>query len=310
MPPQTNFAWDPPFPALMVIAILVSVFAIVMLVHWFGKLPYGNRRGGLLALRLAALAAVIMVLFGPTLVQKQLGQQRRSELFYLVDHSSSMEMGDEKSRWQQALSFVSEGVDRAGEEASQNTQLFRFGHRIAPLDLEDQDTALTATASDTRLADALRQSAARFGASKPAGLVVLSDGRVRSAEAVEQMARRLGQAGVPIHVVPIGTEGSGGDVAVISASVPGRVRKFSDCEVQVFLRSYGLSGKRTQVRVVNPDSLAADQSVATLASVPITLIGQAQAVSLPVHMDDRTKNLEVIVDPIEGETSVKNNSAT
>ena len=86
---------------------------------------------------------------------------------------------------------------------------------------------------DLRLADALRQISSRFGSSAPAGVVVLSDGRVRAAEATEQIARRLGENGVPIHVVPVGEPGSGGDLAVISAVVPPRVRKYSDFEIQI-----------------------------------------------------------------------------
>ena len=100
------------------------------------------------------------------------------------------------------------------------------------------------------------------------------------------------------------------DVAVISAVVPTRARKFSDCEVQVFLRSFGMSGKRTEVRVINADAIVEDDRVATIASVPLTLVGGAQAVSLPVHMDDRDKNLRVMVDPIEGELSQSNNQTS
>lgn len=320
MEPQTNFAWNPPnwffqetgnqSIAFMIVAgVLACVVACLVLVHLFGKSPYAQRHPGLLLIRLTAIALVAIVLFGPTLVRRQLGKERRSELFYLVDGSRSMEVGDDQTRWAQAVSFLDQAIDQAGEEASLNTQAFQFGHRISPLKSETEGEPV-AKSTDTRLADALRQAAARFGAAKPAGVVVFSDGRVRSAEAVEQMARRLGETGVPIHVAPVGVEGTGGDVAVISAVVPTRVRKFSDCEVQVFIRSFGMSGKRTQVRVVNSDSLVADESVSTIASVPLTLVGGAQAVSLPVHMDDRAKNVKVVIDPIEGELSTGNNVAS
>ncbi len=306
---QTNFAWSSPLSAMILAGVMVAVVVVIFLVHLYGKC-YGERRGGLLALRLIAIALVALVLLGPTLVRKEMGKERRSELFYLLDGSRSMEVGDDKSRWEQALSFLVEGSKQAGIESSQNTQAYRFGHRIAPLDPEDEATTLIAKSTDTRLADGLRQAAARFGSNQPAGMVVMSDGRVRSAEAVEQMARRLGETGIPIHVYPVGVEGTGGDVAVVSAVVPNRVRKFSDCEIQVFIRSFGMSGKRTQVRVVNADALVTDESVATIATVPLTLVGGAQAVSLPIHMDDRAKNIKVVIDPIDGELSSGNNTTS
>lgn len=305
---QTNFAWNAPLPAILLAAILLCVAAAIVLIHLFGKSPYGERPRGLLALRFVVIVLVALILLGPTLVSKQMGKERRSELFFLVDTSRSMDVGDDKTRLQQSVDFVREGYRLAGVEASQNTQAFRFGHRIAQVDVNDGDS-IAAKATDTRLADGLRQAASRFGSTKPAGIVVVSDGRVRSAEAVEQMAKRLGETDIPIHVVPVGVEGSGGDVAVISAVVPTRVRKFSDCEVQVFIRSFGMSGKRTEVRVINADSVVSDPELATIAKVPLTLVGGAQAVSLPVHMDDRAKNIKVMIDPLEDELSTSNNTA-
>ena len=75
-------------------------------------------------------------------------------------------------------------------------------------------------ASDSRLADALRQLLPQVNASTTAGVVLLSDGRVRASDTVEQLAEFFGKADVPVHVVPTGQATGTGDIAVVSLVVP------------------------------------------------------------------------------------------
>ena len=161
-------------------------------------------------------------------------------------------------------------------------------------------------ASDSRLGDALRQLMPQVNAKSSAGVVLLSDGRVRASESVERLAEYFGELDVPLHVVPIGHATGTGDIAVVSLVVPTRVRKYTENEMQVFLRSFGFTGQRTTVRVVRRNKIGSSEA-STLASMPITLSGGAQSVSLTFRVDENPEDLEIVVDPIDGELTKRNN---
>ena len=59
---------------------------------------------------------------------------------------------------------------------------------------------------------------------------------------------------VPVHVLPVGDEHVGGDVAIVSVVAPNQVRKFSKVAAQVFVRSYGYKGKRSELKIVTGES--------------------------------------------------------
>lgn len=129
---------------------------------------------------------------------------------------------------------------------------------------------------------------------------------MRASESVERLAEFFGELEVPLHVVPVGHASGTGDVAVVSLVVPSRVRKYTENELQVFLRSYGYTGQRTTVRVMSRSKIANAES-ATLASVPITLSGGAQSASLTFRVNEQPEDLVVIVDPVESELTERNN---
>ena len=146
----------------------------------------------------------------------------------------------------------------------------------------------------------------QVNANSTAGVVLLSDGRVRATDTVEQLAEFFGKSNIPIHVVPTGQATGTGDIAVVSLVVPDQVRKFTENELQVFIRSFGYTGQRTTVRVQSRSRLNED-AMSTLAEVPITLRGGAQSVPLTFRVDERPEDLVITVDPIEGELAERNN---
>src|SRR6202022_3081788 len=152
----------------------------------------------------------------------------------------------------------------AGDRSRARLNLFRFGQKLAAIepvqlglesDTLTKDASKTAgpvkgksqppgpTDSDTQLAGALRQLSSRFGRSLPAEIVLFSDGQARDAADVEKIAGYFSRLKVPIHVVPVGDTGKGGDVAIVGVVAPDRVRRFSQVDVQVFLRSFGYEGR-------------------------------------------------------------------
>lgn len=284
-------------------------------------------RIGLWILRGCSLAVLLAILFGPTIVDEQAGEVTRPSMLYLLDGSQSMQLGKQETRWEESLRFIEEAESGAGIQHVNSVQSFRFGHRLEPLkhpasERSADDASITLTsgagtsdaktaiappdATDSRLGDALRQLLPQINANASAGVVLWSDGRVRASESVERLAEYLGESGVPLHVVPVGHASGNGDIAVVSLVVPSRARKYTENELQVFLRSYGYTGQRTTVRVLSRNKIT-DAESATLASVPITLSGGAQSASLTFRVNEQPEDLVVIVDPVEGELTERNN---
>lgn len=295
--------------------LLLAISAVsltAVLRYWLGPASSSAKSPVLLVLRAVSIGCLLGILLGPTWVQQSPGPIRRPDLFLLIDASQSMAIGTQQTRWEEVRAAVKTLDGSASDQAAKaSLKQFRFGHRLAAVDSADASRSILAqgqpTETDTRLADALRQLSSRFGRRRPGGVVLFSDGRVRDAGAVEQISRVFSELAVPIHVYPVGETSRGGDVAIISLVVPPKVRKYSEVEVQVFLRSYGYTGQRTEVQLLSSRAEGGDE---TLATVPLTLKGGAQSVSLTYRSDQRPRKLRVRIPAFADELSDRNNQLT
>lgn len=320
---DTILSWLPAWTGLgfgLLACLCLAIWAFMRLA--WGK-PVAPVNMGIGLVRLLAILAAVLILLGPTIVDIQPGQQRRPDLYYLFDGSSSMQLGDDVSRWDECLQFVSSAHSTVDLSASGDVEGYRFGHSLSALEhtaqgRDDDDASAQAysqldlsaaekpTESDSRLADAMRQILPRIDAKNSAGVVLLSDGRVRATESVESLAEHFEQLGLPIHVVPVGKSEGTGDIAIVSLVVESTVRKHTENELQVFFRSFGYTGRRTVVRLVKPSTDASQPDV-TIASLPVTLSGGAQSASLKFRVEADPVDLRVTIDPIEGELAETNN---
>jgi len=325
----------PPLPVSMALAIFATVVVAALALRWLlGPANAVSRRWSLWLLRGAILVVVLVVLFNPVRVDHLPGPFQRPEMFYLLDTSASMQMGNPSTRWNESLGMVK----RAGQIASKSPVVvkpFRFGQRLSAIEEPSQvglpahvadvgspthasgtevtpvrhSRGVTPTDGDTRMLTALRQISSRFGRVPPQGIVLFSDGRAHDELGLEQLAAEFARLKVPIHVVPVGDTTKGGDVAVSAVVAPPRVRKFTEVEVQVFLRSFGYEGKRAEVQlfeVVEGDRLGRMLS----APLPITLQSGFQSVSLSFRTDLSTRKLRVVVPTLSDEVSDGNNQVT
>ena len=162
------------------------------------------------------------------------------------------------------------------------------------------------TDSDTILTGSLEALAGRFGQAPPRAVVVFSDGRARDPERASAIARGYGRMKVPIHVVPVGDEEVGGDVAIVSMVAPNLVRKSTRIPVQLFIRSYGYKGRRAEVKlaVIGPDG----RPGAILARTPVVLQDGLSSYSLTFDSGEQDRKIAAIVDPQPGEVSADNNT--
>ncbi|WP_139228231.1 glutamine amidotransferase [Planctomicrobium piriforme] len=305
---MVHLRFEPPLLLHLLVPLAAGMLLVSLLLRMhFGRVaPPVRRRVSLLALRAVSLLALLFILAGPTWIEETPGDVIRPDLFLLLDSSRSMEIGKERSRWSDAVAAVDASCRQLPLAEKASLQYFRFGHRLAAVPQAQELAALQPTDSDTRLAEALRQLTARFGRRPPAGVVLFSDGQVRDPETVGELARHYQRRGIPIHVYPPPVSADQGDVAVVAAVAPPRVRKYSDVEVQVFLRSNGYTGQRTEVSLIVP---ASDQhSEEILASVPISLRGGVQTVPLTYRSDFKSRKFEVRVAAMPDELTDRNNA--
>ena len=307
-----------------ILGLLAGCAAAALLLGWLlGPANPVAQRWSLWGLRGAILLIVVVVILNPVKVDQLEGPKQHPEMFYLVDASASMQMGNPRSRWDQTLATIR----AAHEKASDSTAVikpFRFGQRLAAIERPDQiglaageilkitpaantgrtPKAVTPTDGDTRLQAALRQISSRFSRVPPQGIVLFSDGRVHDETGLEQIAAEFAKLKVPIHVVPVGDMGKGGDVAIAAVVAPPKVRKYTEVEVQVFVRSFGYEGQRSEVRLMELEN---GREGRKLASLPITLQSGYQSVSLSFRADLATRKLRVTIPAAPNEVSDRNN---
>ena len=321
----------PPLSAGTLLCAVGAALLALLAARWLlGPANEVARRWGLWAIRGAILALVAMVLFNPVRVTESPGPTQRPEIFYLLDTSASMQMGAPHSRWDESLALI-RGAQQLAEGARAEVKAFRFGQRLVALDPAAQlgltemlaasgvkvtPASLPAadksvkpvlpTDADTRMLAALRQISSRFGRVPPQGIVLVSDGRAHDEAGLEQLAAEFAKLKIPIHVAPIGDMTKGGDVAVSAVVAPPRARKFTEVDVQVFVRSFGYDGKRSEVQLWE---LADDGQLGRqlCAPLPITLQSGFQSVSLSFRTELHTRKLRVAIPALSDEVSSANN---
>ena len=112
---------------------------------------------------------------------------------------------------------------------------------------------------------------------------------------------------VPVHVLPVGDENVGGDVAIVSMVTPGQVRKFSRGPPRrSFVRSFGYKDKRAELKMVVVGTGGKPDAV--LARMPIVLKDGLASYSLAFESGDQDRHIEARIDPQPGEVSPANNA--
>jgi uncharacterized membrane protein len=303
--PMTDLALDPS-AAWVVLPWLTAAVAVLLAVRRrVGPAQPRAAHRAVWLLRGAALVGLAAVAANPVRVAVTPGTVHRPEVHVLLDASQSMRLGTPQSRWDEGLAVVRAALDRQNGHA--DVRVHRFGERLVSVDgaaLRSVDFARPDD-GDTQLVPALRQLAGRLGRDAPAGLVIVSDGRVRDPDKLDEMAAVWRRLRVPVHVVPVGREGADGDVAIVAAIAPAKARKQSQVTVHVFLRSFGFAGRRSELQLQSLDDAGAVRR--TLATLPLTLQDGIQPLSLSFRTEPGLKRMRLYLPPAPGELSTANN---
>jgi uncharacterized membrane protein len=285
-------------------------------------LLWARRRGGpavarsrhalLWVFRGGVLAALVAIGLNPVRVSVTPGSVQRPEVHVLLDASQSMLLGSPESRWQQGTALLRDALDR--QQGHADVHVHRFGQRLVPVDVEaflaggrgEVTSPLPPPDdADTQLAAALGQLGGRLGRAAPAAVVVVSDGRVRDPEKVDEMASHWRRLHVPVHVVPLGRAAEGGDAAIIAAVAPAKARKQAQVEVDVFLRSFGFAGRRVDLQLQALDETGKVRR--TLTTLPITLQDGVQPLTMAFRTEPDMKRLRLHLPLLPGDLAPANN---
>jgi uncharacterized membrane protein len=312
---KTTFQWSSTLSLPLVLALAVAAALVFLLLRWTTGSPLSPaKRRGLWVFRALILAVLALILLNPVRVEETPGAIERPKVVYLVDTSQSMALGKaEKTRWDEVVSTIRDAEGNRASGVGPDVGVFRFGARLSAIEAPfwrrsgpSKDPVPAPTDSDTLLTGSLESLAERFGQDPPRAVVLFSDGRASDAQRAPAIARGYGRMNVPIHVVPVGDDQVGGDVAIVSLVVPNLVRKSTRIPVQVFVRSYGYKGKRAEAKLVEigPDA----RPGAVLARSPIVLQDGLSSYALAFDSGDHDRKLGAILDPQPGEVSAENNT--
>jgi uncharacterized membrane protein len=286
--------------------VAVALLALVLLRHKSGRALARSHHWFLWLCRLGAVAALVAIILNPVHVSVIPAPINRPEVHILLDASQSMKLGSPESRWQEGTSLLRAALEK--QEGHADIRIHRFGERVVPVDLRaflEGEKLAAPDDADSQLASAFRQLSGRLGREAPACVVVVSDGRVRDPDKLDDMASIWRRLHVPVHVVPVGRPEEGGDVAIIAAVAPAKARKQSQVTVDVFLRSFGFAGRRVELQLQALNDNGSFRR--TLKTLPVTLLDGVQPVTVAFRTEPDLKKLRLHVPPLPGDLAPSNN---
>ncbi len=322
---DVSVAFDP-VGSWGLLAAVTAVLAVVLFAVGPDRtrVPAG-RRLALVVVRLAAFLALVACMLRPTIVATKKARQPGTVLV-LADASESMTVADGlngQTRWQEltaALGAARPAARALAAETNLDVALWRFDRDARPVPPEGNDPFplgvwqagpnVGETAIGAALDDGLRAIAGR----SIAGVVVLSDGAQHAYPPRDQppqnVARRLGDAGVPLWSITFGQQrgaGQGRDAAISNLAVSETVYLGNAVEVAGRVRLEGLADRDVTVK------LFVEGAAGRMEEAARTVVrGAREGVEEPVRLvwtprEVGERKVALVIEPQEGETVTTNN---
>jgi uncharacterized membrane protein len=293
------FAFASAWPLwLLAVSILVAVVVIAATLWqrrqlgWKLLVPVG-------ILQSLLAAAVLTLLWRPVLNVERV-RDRENVLAVAIDGSASMAYGEaDRSRLQEVAAALQNGT-LAKLEDTFEVRLFSFAQTTTPLDSLD---AVPAPGPQTRIGDSLVQVLQSAGSIPLAGVVLFSDGAENGGSLSEERLTEIASYGVPIHTVGVGPEQVTGDLELERLDVPTSAPVGSTVTAQVGIRHEGATA--TRLRVYDREALVAARDIQLSRDTTATSL----TIDLPAG-EAGTHELRFVLDQLEGERNVINNSRT
>jgi uncharacterized membrane protein len=272
------------------------------------------QRASLVTLRLAGMAALLLLLFRPVLAVVNRAEATKPTLAVVVDASASMgytDAANQPTRFRQAAIAVEQLLAPRLADAYRLRVFAYDGGTAAPLAAPAALEAITPTGDVTDLgaavAGALSSPAAGDSAS-PAAAVLLSDGIHNGPASIEAELKSF-TAAVPVHTVRVGSSdlepSAVPDIAVVSIDGPATAVVNNVVTLTAAIRSTALSDRTVRVSLFEkPPTGAVSAAAKPLDEQRLVLHSGAlpQTVQLkftPDKVGRATVRVQVPVDPAE-----------
>jgi len=235
---------------LCVLAIEVALAIGVFYASVYSHLGVG-KLVSLMALRCAAILALMLILFKPVVRVVAGADKSRPLLPILVDRSGSMATMDqaEKTRYGQVVGVLTAHQERI--ERYFRPLWFHFAKSTVQVDSLNALSRLAPTGEGTDgtdLAEAIGAAAAVRDREEPAGILLFSDGNPTKGSPVTDMAR---EAAIPTFAIGVGGQtdspASRPNIEIVSAHTPFEAVKNNVTTIDVRVRIIGLPNSTVQL---------------------------------------------------------------
>ncbi len=259
-------------------------------------------RPALIWLLQCSLAALILLLLWHPAIAVSTLKPKQNIVAVLVDDSRSMALNEDgTTRLEQARSALEGGTLASLQEKFQ-VRLYRFGRAVQRMDKLEQATGVD---SASRISEALVQVAAEATGLPIGAVLLVSDGADTTGGISPETIAEIRRHRIPVHVLGVGRERPARDVEISDVVLPANALPDSRLAGQVTFLHWGYARSKAKLTVKDGTKV--------LASRDVTLgpDGTPQTESLSFHAGlAGVRNLEVAVQPLEGEENARNNAVT
>lgn len=289
---------------ILFLLMAASALFFAGLLWWHGEELTLSMRGVRVvvvwALRTALACLLLLLLWHPAVSVAALEPQQNI-IAVVVDDSRSMAIRDGlRSRLEDALKVLNAGLLKKLGERFQ-IRLYKLGTGLSRVANPNE---LTPAEPATHLGRALRQLSDESATLPIGAVVLLTDGADNSGGVDLATVSELRRRRLPVNAIGFGQDHLVKDVEVDGLDVPAKTLINARLEARVTIRQNGFSGERTRLVVLGGG--------AVLASREIKFNGNGQQTETIEFSAGPAgvKNLEVRLDPLNGEQNSANNAAT
>lgn len=266
----------------------------------------GLRGGVVWLLQTLLVVLVLLMLWRPALSVATLKPQQNI-VAVVVDDSRSMSIRDGAgsengpTRSSEARRILDSGLLKSLQERFQ-VRLYRLGENVERIRKTED---LQAKTPATHIGENLRQVAAEASNLPVGAIVLLSDGADNAGGIDLETISEIRRQRIPVHTIGFGREQMTRDLELLDAIVPARALANSRLSADVTFHQRGYAQRKAK--------LVVRQNGASLATREITLKsdGTPQNESIVFNVGEAgVKNLEIGIDPLDGEENIANNKLT
>lgn len=307
---EARLAFDLPVPSWIIIcgALVLTLLLIISMLRAMRNFK-AWKMVVLGCLQLLVFGVVFLMLTQPVLVTERLVQEE-NDVIFVMDGSQSMAYGEENNpRISQALeAFASEPL----REIQDNYQIHHYVYADQAQALDDF-SALPAPEPSSMLGDSLLTILQQASTQSIGAIVIATDGvdtQSGSGAIDPDVLAEIAAYGVPVHTVGIGRTSIPEDLEIVSLQMPSNVLPNTLIKADISIRHDAAETARIKVydgdRYITaheidlslPDNVAENSSSITNTSIEFDAGNQG------------FQNLRFVVDPLESERNLENNSAT